>query len=143
MNDSEQDWLEKELGELREIQAPETLLPKVMKAVEKRQAQQWWRRFSLCHGQLQLLRHAAPGFALALLLCSIVLNPFQMIGHQLLEHPWVRAGEMLGSIMGKALLETRIWHLPVMFYLGALALSSMIFLVLSIGTLHRIAATKS
>ncbi|HXC62272.1 MAG TPA: hypothetical protein VNV63_06325, partial [Nitrospiria bacterium] len=79
MSDPNKDWLDEELEHLRDLEAPATLLPNVMKKVRQRAGRLWWVR--LVEPRAELLRSLVVGVSLLMLVLLLVVDPTQFFSH--------------------------------------------------------------
>jgi hypothetical protein len=127
MSDRDKDWLDEELEGLKDLQAPQALLPKVMERVERRAAQPAWIR--VWARRPDLIRTFSSGFALALLLLLPVLNPLHWASEVIEGNPVVRLAAILAEASRSILFETKVGQLPIAVVLATVALLGYLFCV--------------
>jgi anti-sigma factor RsiW len=140
MSDPHKDWLDGELANLHDIEAPATLLPKVMKEVRERAARPWWVR--LLGPRAALWRSFVLAISVLVFGFSLVVNPVQIASHL----PGVVAlmnlvPLLLGAAMS-ALLHLKVFNysvLPLLMFAVAL---SYILLVASASAIQHLMGVR-
>ena len=127
MSDRDKDWLDEELEGLKDLQAPQTLLPRVMERVERRAQQPAWIR--VWARRPDLIRTFTSGLALALLVLLAVLNPLHWASDVVEGNPVVRLGAILAEASRSILFETKVGQLPIAVVLATVALLGYLFCV--------------
>lgn len=127
MSDRNKDWLDEELEGLKDLQAPQTLLPRVMEKVERRAALPAWIR--IWARRPDLILTFTSGFALALLVLLPVLNPLHWVSDVIKGNPVVRLGAILAEVGRSILFEAKVGQLPIAVVLGTVALLGYLFCV--------------
>jgi anti-sigma factor RsiW len=140
MSDPNNDWLDEELAKLDDIEAPATLLPKVMEEVRKRAARPWWvRSLGL---QTALWRPFVLAISALVFGFSLVVNPLQIASHI----PGVIALMDLVPILldatKAALVRAKIFNYPVLPLLAMAVTFSYVLLVASASAIQRLAGVR-
>ena len=140
MSDPNKDWLDDELANLNDIEAPATLLPKVMKEVRERAASPWWVR--LLEPRAALWRSFALAISVLVFGLSLVVNPVQIASHL----PGVVAlmnlvPLLLGAAMS-ALLHLKVFNYSVLPLLTFAVALSYILLVASASAIQHLMAVR-
>ena len=140
MSDQDKDWLDEELKGLRDLPAPQTLLPRVMEKVERRAARPAWIR--IWARRPDLIRTFTLGFALALLVLVPVFNPLHWASDAIEGSLLVRLVAIFAETGRSVLLEAKVGQLPVVTVLATVALLSYLFCVMAALAVQRLTATK-
>jgi hypothetical protein len=140
MSDRDKDWLDEELKDLKDLQAPPTLLPRVMETVERRAAQPVWVR--TWAKRAGLIRAFTLGFALALLVLLPLLNPFHWASDLIRGNLLMRLGAIFVEAGWSILFETKIGQLPIVTVLATVALLSYLFCVVAALAVQRLSTAK-
>jgi hypothetical protein len=140
MSDRDKDWLDEELRGLRDLPAPQTLLPRVMEKVERRAAQPAWAR--VWTRRPDLIRTFGLGLALALLVLLPVLNPLHWASDLIGGNPVVRLGAIFAEVIRSILFETKVGQLPIVVVLATVASLGYLFCVAAALTVQRLSTAK-
>lgn len=140
MSDPGKDWLDEELKGLKDLQAPQTLLPKVMERVERRAAQPAWVR--AWTRRPDLIRTFAPAFALALLVLLALLNPFYWASEVIQGNLLIRLVAIFAEAGRSVLFEAKVGQLPIVTVLASVALLSYLGCVAAAMALQRLSTAK-
>ena len=133
MIDPNRDWLDAELKNLRDLEAPETLLPRVMKTVQQRARKAWWTR--LIDPRTDLGR----SFVLGLFL---LVNPAQFFLDIPLLPALLKLIPLLLNTAGTVLFQVKIYHFPVLTLLVPAIVLSYLLLILAASTIQRLAGVR-
>ncbi len=139
MNDH--DWLDEELRNLPDVNAPANLLPDVMKRVQERAAQPIWIRFWREHWAL--LRNSSLGLSMALLVLLLWLNPAHLFSSLLALSPVFRVTSELLEIAVTMLSSARVFQAPLWLVVLGITAASYGTCIVAASTVQRLAATKS
>ena len=140
MSDRDKDWLDEELKGLRDLPAPQTLLPRVMEKVERRAAQPVWIR--VWTRRPDLIRTFTLGFALALLVLVPVFNPLHWASDVIEGSLLVRLVAIFAETGRSVLFEAKVGQLPVVTVLATVALLSYLFCVAAALAVQRLTTAK-
>jgi hypothetical protein len=140
MSDRDKDWLDEELEGLKDLQAPQTLLPRVMEKVERRAARPAWIR--VWARRPDLIRTFTLSFALALLVLLPVLNPLNWASDVIEGNPVVRLGAVLGEVGRSILFETKVGQLPIVAVLATVAFIGYLFCVAAALAVQRLSTAR-
>lgn len=140
MSEPKKDWLDEELKGLKDLEAPSTLLPRVMERVERRAAQPAWIRAWAMRPDL--IRTFASGFALALLVLLPVLNPVHWASNIIVGNPVVRLGAIFAGVVRSILFETKVGQLPIAVVLATVALLGYLSCVGAALAVQRLSTAK-
>ncbi len=121
MVEPSEDWLSAELKALPDLEAPDTVLPKVMTEVRRREQTRFarWRRLAL-----PTVRTAVLGFALAVAVLLVLLNPLTVASETLSEAPLAKTLGLLATAAWSALWQAQVYHVPAILILTVLVLTS-------------------
>lgn len=136
MSDWDKDWLDEELKGLRDLPAPQTLLPRVMEKVERRAAQPAWTRGP------DLIRTFISGFALALLVLVLVFNPLHWASDVIEGSLLFRLVAIFAETSRSVLFEVKVGQLPVVTVLTTVTLLSYLFCVVAALAVQRLTTAK-
>ena len=140
MSDQDKDWLDEELKGLRDLPAPQTLLPRVMAKVERRVARPAWIR--IWARRPDLIRTFTSGFALALLVLVPVFNPLHWASEVIEGSLLVRLVAIFAETGRSVLFEAKVGQLPVVTVLATVALLSYLFCVMAALAVQRLTTAK-
>ena len=140
MSNQDKDWLDEELKGLRDLPAPQTLLPRVMEKVERRAAQPAWIR--IWARRPDLIRTFTLGFALALLVLAPVFNPLHWASDVIQGSLLVRLVAIFAETGRSVLFEAKVGQLPVVTVLATVALLSYLFCVAAALAVQRVTTAK-
>jgi hypothetical protein len=140
MSDPNKDWLDEELANLHEIEAPSTLLPKVMEEVRERAARPWWVR--LLGPRPALWRSFVLAMSVLVFGLSLVVNPLQIVSHLPGVIALMDLVPLLLDAAKTALLRAKIFNYSVMPLLAVTVALSYILLVASASAIQRLAGVR-
>ena|SRR5215510_15516796 len=136
MSARNKDWLQEELANLRDMQAPSTLLPKVMERVRSRSTQSW--RAGLFASHTDLWRSFVVALSVCLLAVLILVNPSQYFSALPLAGALLRVIGVLVESAKEVLLQTKIYHLPLLMVLAPIVIFSYALLVTTASIINRL-----
>jgi hypothetical protein len=136
MSDPNRDWLEEELANLRDMQTPPTLLPKVMERVRSRSRQH--PRAGLFASRADLWRSFVVALSVCLLALLIVVNPSQYFSALPVASAVLRVIGVFVESAKMVLLQTKIYHLPLLVVLAPIVIFSYAFLVTTACVINRL-----
>jgi hypothetical protein len=139
MNDH--DWLDEELRNLPDLNAPANLLPDVMKRVQERAAQPIWIKFWREHWVL--LRNSSLGFSMALLILLLWLNPARLFSSLVALSPVFRVTAELLDVAVTILSSARIFQTPLWLVVLGITAASYGTCIVAASTVQRLAAARS
>ncbi len=138
MNDQEHDWLDAELKSLDELEAPETLLPKVMAEVRARAGRPWFLR--IFDRRSELAPALAIGLALIVLVVSLLTNSFA--GALFQGSPAIRGAAVVLESFQTMVIQSRIGSIPLLVLLGILFLSSYLLCIAAAKAVQRLSTVR-
>ena len=139
MNDH--DWLDEELQNLPDLNAPANLLPDVMKRVQERAAQPIWIKFWREHWVL--LRNSSLGFSMALLILLLWLNPARLFSSLVALSPVFRVTAELLDVAVTILSSARVFQTPLWLVVLGIIAASYGTCIVAASTVQRLAAARS
>ena len=138
-NDS--DWLTEKLKSLKDLKAPQTLLPRVMENVERRAARRFYTRFR--SKRLELIRTCAVAAALALSVLVPLANLPESALQALAGNP-VFGGFLTSAETGRAIwLNASIFELPLPAVSAAVAFLTYLYCAAAVTVINRRLGAKS
>jgi hypothetical protein len=137
MSDPNKDWLDEELEHLRDLEAPATLLPNVMKKVRQRAKRLWWVR--LVESRADLLRSLVVGVSLLMLVLLLVVNPTQFFSHLPGASALLNLVPLLLDAAKAILFEAKVFNFSVLGLFAPAIILSYILLVAIASTIQRLA----
>jgi hypothetical protein len=140
MSDPNKDWLEEELQNLQDLEAPKTLLPNVMKKVHERAERPWWAR--AVESRTDLLRSFVLGISLCMLGLLLVVNPAQFISHVPGASALLNVIPLLLDAAKAALFQAKVFNFSVLALLAPAIVLSYILLVATASTIQHMASTR-
>jgi anti-sigma factor RsiW len=140
MSDPNNDWLDAELAKLHDIEAPATLLPKVMQEVRERAARPWWVR--LLGPRTAVWRSLVLAISVLVFGLSLVVNPLQIAAHLPGVIALIDLVPLLLDAAKTALLRAKIFNYSVLPLLATAAGLSYILLVASASAIQRLAGVR-
>jgi len=140
MSDPNKDWLAAELETLRDIEAPTTLLPGVMKKVQERAAKRWWA--ALVGAHIDLWRSLAIGISLFILGVLLVVNPTQFFSQVPGAAALFNLIPLLLDAAKAALFQTKVFHFSVLALLVPAIVLSYILLVATASAIQHLATVR-
>jgi hypothetical protein len=140
MSDPNKDWLDEELKHLRDLEAPATLLPNVMKKVRQRAGRLWWMR--LVESRAELVRSLGVGVSLLMLVLLLVVNPTQFFSHLPGASVLLNLIPLLLDAAKAILFEAKVFNFSVLGLFAPAIILSYILLVAIASTIQRLANTR-
>jgi hypothetical protein len=140
MSDPNKDWLDEELEHLRDLEAPATLLPNVMKKVRQRAGRLWWVR--LVESRAELLRSLVVGVSLLMLVLLLVVNPTQFFSHLPGASALLNLIPLLLDAAKAMLFEAKVFNFSVLGLFAPAIILSYILLVAIASTIQHLANTR-
>jgi hypothetical protein len=139
MSDPNKDWLEEELENLRDMEAPATVLPNVMNKVHQRTGKAWWAR---AYSRTDLLRLFVLGISLVLLGLLLVVNPTQFFSHVPGASALLNLIPLLLDAAKAALLQAKVFNFSVWALLAPAIVLSYILLVAIASAIQHLASVR-
>jgi hypothetical protein len=137
MSDPNQDWLAEEFSNLRDLEAPPTLLPRVMDRVRAhRRRPDLLRVFT---SRADLSRSLILALSVFILAVVAVINPLRYFS-ELPFAVFFRIADMLLESAKILLLRTEIFRWPLLSFLAPLIIFSYVFLVSAASFIKRLLA---
>jgi hypothetical protein len=140
MSDPNKDWLEEELENLRDLEAPPTLLPEVMKKVRERAARPWWAR--VVQSRIDLLRSFVLGVSLVLLVAFLVINPAEYFSRVPGASALLNLIPLLLDAAKASLFEAKVFNFSVLALLAPAVVLSYILLVATASAIQHLASAR-
>jgi hypothetical protein len=140
MSDPNKDWLDEELKHLRDLEAPATLLPNVMKKVRQRAGRLWWVR--LVESRAELLRSLVVGVSLLMLVLLLLVNPTQFFSHLPGASALLNLIPLLLDAAKAMLFEAKVFNFSVLGLFAPAIILSYILLVAIASTIQHLANTR-
>jgi hypothetical protein len=140
MSDPNKDWLAGELENLRDIEAPTTLLPEVMKKVHQRAAKRWWA--PLVGARIDLWRSLALGISLFVLGVLLVVNPAQFFSQVPGAAALFNLIPLLLDAAKAALFQAKVFHFSVLALLVPTIVLCYILLIATASAIQRLATVR-
>ena len=140
MSDPNKDWLDEELKHLRDLEAPATLLPNVMKKARQRAGRLWWVR--LVESRAELVRSLGVGVSLLMLVLLLVVNPTQFFSHLPGASVLLNLIPLLLDAAKAILFEAKVFNFSVLGLFAPAIILSYILLVAIASTIQRLANTR-
>jgi hypothetical protein len=137
MSDPNKDWLDEELEHLRDLEAPATLLPNVMKKVRQRAKRLWWVR--LVESRADLLRSLVVGVSLLMLVLLLLVNPAQFFSHLPGASALLNLIPLLLDAAKALLFEAKVFNFSVLGLFAPAIILSYVLLVAIASTIQRLA----
>ena len=137
MSDPNKDWLDEELEHLRDLEAPATLLPNVMKKVRQRAGRLWWVR--LVESRAELLRSLVVGVSLLMLVLLLVVNPTQFFSHLPGASALLNLIPLLLDAAKAMLFEAKVFNFSVLGLFAPAIILSYVLLVAIASTIQHLA----
>jgi hypothetical protein len=139
MSDPNKDWLEEELENLRDMEAPATLLPNVMKKVHRRAGKAW---SALAYSRTDLWRSFVLGISLVMLGVLLVVNPTQFFSHVPGASALLNLIPLLLDAAKAALLQAKVFNFSVWVLLTPAIALSYILLVATASAIQHLASVR-
>jgi hypothetical protein len=140
MSDPDKDWLDEEIAKLRDLQAPPTLLPKVMERVRSRSREPMLARFFA--SRTDLVRSLVIALSACLLAALTMLSASEYWPTLPIAPAFLRLVEALLESIKIILLQTRIYHLPLLVFLAPIVVFSYAFLVTAASIIKQLLALR-
>jgi hypothetical protein len=138
MNGEEKDWLEEELSKLTDLEAPETLLPRVMGVVRVKSTRPWWVRF--LSQNVAAFRSLLIAFAVVTLAGLFLVNPMQFLeGVPIISVP-LKLVAILLETMKSLLLQYKVFNVPLFSLIVPAAMASFCLLLATATSVRRLTA---
>jgi hypothetical protein len=139
MSDPDKDWLDEEIAKLRDLQAPPTLLPKVMERVRSRSREPMLARIA---SRTDLVRSLVIALSACLLAALTMLSASEYWPTLPIAPAFLRLVEALLESIKIILLQTRIYHLPLLVFLAPIVVFSYAFLVTAASIIKQLLALR-
>jgi hypothetical protein len=140
MSDPNEDWLDVELKNLRDLEAPRTLLPTVLKTVRQHARIPWWARpFEL---RADLFRSFFVVISLLVMASLLVVNPVQYFSGVPIAAALLKLMLILLDTAKAVLLQTKVYHFSVLTLLLPPIVLSYVLLVATASTIQRLARVR-
>jgi hypothetical protein len=136
MSDPHKDWLEEQLANLGDLEAPPTLLPKVMERVRARD-----RKPRLFGSPADLGRSFLLALSACLLAAILVVNPVRYFS-ELPLGVFLRTIDILLESAKVLLLQTEIYHWPLVTLFAPLVIFSYAFVLTAASLVQRLLALR-
>jgi hypothetical protein len=140
MSDPNKDWLDEELKHLRDLEAPATLLPNVMKKARQRAGRLWWVR--LVESRAELVRSLGVGVSLLMLVLLLVVNPTQFFSHLPGASALLNLIPLLLDAAKAILFEAKVFNFSVLGLFAPAIILSYILLVAIASSIQHLANTR-
>ena len=133
MSDPTEDWLDQELKNLKDLQAPETIVPKVMARVRLKGKYRWQMRFF--HSFLL-------GLAVACLVGLLVVDPARIFSELPAASLALKLSSLIAGAVWTSLFQAQVFHLPIGIVILSIITLSYTLLVAAACTVQRLAVTR-
>jgi hypothetical protein len=140
MSDPKKDWLDEELESLRDLEAPTTILPNVMKKVRERARRPWWARFG--ESRTGLLRSFVLGISLCILGLLLAVNPAQYFSHVPGASALLNLIPLLLDAGKTVLFQAKIFNFSVFGLLAPAIVFSYILLIATASAIQHLATVR-
>jgi hypothetical protein len=140
MSDPNRDWLDEELKALGDLQAPDTLLPKVMSRVRRRALIPRWAR--LWSNPSELWRSFALGFALVVLCLLAAIDPSRLAAGIPSGNELWKFCSILGDAATDLLLYGKVFQLPLFLLIAVGSVASYLGCLGAAVTVQRLVRAK-
>jgi hypothetical protein len=140
MSDQNKDWLDAELKNLRDLEAPKTLLPTVMKTV-RQQARMPWRAWPF-EPPTDLFRSFVLVISLFVLALLLMVNPAQFFSDLPIAPALLKLIPILLDTAKAILFQVKVYHFSVLSLLLPPIVLSYVFLVAAASTIQRLASVR-
>jgi hypothetical protein len=140
MSDPNKDWLETELENLRDLEAPPTVLPNVMKKVRQRAGRGWWMR--LVESRTEFARSFVLGISLVMLVLLAVVDPAQFVSRVPGASALFNLIFLLLDAAKGALFQARVFNFSVLALLAPAIILSYILLVATASAIQHLANAR-
>jgi hypothetical protein len=140
MNGEEKDWLDDELSKLSDLEAPETLLPRVLEAVRVKATRPWWVRFFSQNAGT--FRSILIAFAFMALAALFLVNPVRFLeGVPLISLP-LKLVAILLETTKSLLLQYKVFDVPLLSLMIAAAMASVCLLLATATSVRKLTALQ-
>ena len=133
MSDPTEDWLDQELKNLKELQAPETIVPKVMARVRQKAKYRWQTRF---------FNSFLLGLAMACLVGLLVVDPARFFSELPVAWHGLKVFSLIVGAVSTSLSQATVFHLPIGIIILSIITLSYAVLVAAASTVQRLAVTR-
>jgi len=140
MSDPNKDWLEEELENLQDLEAPKTLLPKVMKKVHQRAQKAWWARMT--ESRADLLRSFVLGVSVFLLVLFFLIDPAQFFSRVPGASALLNLIPLLLDAAKTALFGAKVFNFSLLGLLAPAIVFSYIFLIATASAIQHLANAR-
>jgi hypothetical protein len=140
MNKPDNDWLSEELKGLEELEAPSTLLPRVMSEVRARASRPWLVR--VFAARPELVRMLVSGVAFVILVSSGLVNVLGPTGSLVQSSQFLRGWGIFLESMQTVLLRAQVWSVPLLAILLAMVLTSYSVCIAAAKTVQHLSASR-
>jgi hypothetical protein len=140
MSDPNKDWLNAELKSLRDLEAPKTLLPTIMKTVRQHASMPWWAR--PFEPRTDLFRSFVLVVSLFVLALLLVVNPAQFVSDVPIAPALLKLIPILLDTAKAVLFQVKFYHFSVLTLLLPPIVLSYVFLVAAASTIQRLAGVR-
>ena len=140
MSDPNKDWLEEELENLRDLQAPATLLPEVMKKVRERAGKPWWA--GVVQSRIDLLRSFILGVSLVTLVVFLMINPTQYFSRVPGLSALLNLIPLLLDAAKAWLFEAKVFNFSLLGLLAPAVVLSYVLLVAAASAIQHLANAR-
>ncbi|HEY0791080.1 MAG TPA: hypothetical protein VGD78_08450 [Chthoniobacterales bacterium] len=140
MLDPQDDWLSQELKALPDVEAPKTVVPRVLEEVrryENRTLTRWRQRL------LGGARTAGLGVAVVLMVWLSLLNPEKLAGEVLTNHPVFRLWEALMTTLQALLWQRALYQQPLLVIVAFLAFTSCLACLAAAAAVLRLSRVRT
>jgi hypothetical protein len=140
MSDPNKDWLEAELENLRDMEAPPALLPKVMEKVRERAARTWSTR--LAEARSELFRSFVLGISLVMMVLLVMVDPVPFFSRIPGASALFNLIPLLLGAAREALVQAKFFNFSVLAVLTPTIVLSYIFLVATASAIRHLANAR-
>lgn len=140
MSDPNKDWLEAELENLRDLEAPSTVLPNVMKKVHERAGKA--RRVRLLTSRIEVLRSFVLGISLVMLVLLLVIDPTQFFARVPGMSALLNLIPLLLDAAKETLFQAKVFNFSVLGLLAAAIIFSYVLLVATASAIRHLANAR-
>jgi hypothetical protein len=140
MSDLNKDWLDAELENLRDLEAPPTVLPNVMIKVRERARKAWWLR--LLTSRIELLRSFVLGIALVMLVLLVVIDPAQFFTRVPGASALFNLIPLLREAAKGALWQAKVFNFSLLGLLAPAIIFSYVLLVATASAIRHLANAR-
>jgi len=133
MSDPTEDWLDQELKNLKDLQAPETIVPNVMARVRQKAKQRWQTRF---------FNSFLLGLAMACLVGLLVVDPARFFSELPVAWHGLKVFSLIVGAVWASLSQATVFHLPIGIIILSIITLSYAVLVAAASTVQRLAVTR-